>query len=345
MHHPQSTLGSTAQTEVNNTTTAISTANTSISSTGAGVGAGTCAGVDLGVGSGSDSSSGASFVGDEFAQRHALAQLFASMRALAANTRAQGTSFERLMLQALQLDPVYAQEFSRVQLYPDWAKAHPELNTATNDCGIDLVAALRAPVHAAQPFVAIQCKFYQDGVTITKHDVDSFLANSSRSCFAYRILIATSNEWSANLRHELQEQEKPVHVITTADLVRFAVDWSHFLDTGQLTRAPKNKLRPYQEDAVEAVLNGFAQYDRGKLIMACGSGKTFTALKIAENFTTTPSAKTPPRPYSLQRQLRQPQLMRTRLRLVVVRVRSAMRMTSSLMPLTCLLLRLQTLRL
>lgn len=287
MHHPQSTLGSTAQTEVNNTTTAISTANTSISSTGAGVGAGTCAGVDLGVGSGSDSSSGASFVGDEFAQRHALAQLFASMRALAANTRAQGTSFERLMLQALQLDPVYAQEFSRVQLYPDWAKAHPELNTATNDCGIDLVAALRAPVHAAQPFVAIQCKFYQDGVTITKHDVDSFLANSSRSCFAYRILIATSNEWSANLRHELQEQEKPVHVITTADLVRFAVDWSHFLDTGQLTRAPKNKLRPYQEDAVEAVLNGFAQYDRGKLIMACGSGKTFTALKIAENFTTT----------------------------------------------------------
>lgn len=291
MHQPQSTLGSPAQTKVNtannnNITATTTTTTTTISSTGTWSYADASAGVGLSVDSGSDSSSEEGFVCDEFAQRHALAKLFASMRAQAANTRAQGTSFERLMLQALQLDPVYAQEFSLVQLYPDWAKAHPELNTATNDCGIDLVAALRVPVLATQPFVAIQCKFYQEGVTITKHDVDSFLANSSRSCFAYRILIATSNEWSVNLRHELQEQEKPVHIITTADLVRFAVDWSHFLDTGQLSRAPKNKLRPYQEAAMEAVLNGLAQHDRGKLIMACGSGKTFTALKIAENFTT-----------------------------------------------------------
>ncbi|MDT3664073.1 MAG: DEAD/DEAH box helicase family protein, partial [Anaerobiospirillum sp.] len=42
------------------------------------------------------------------------------------------------------------------------------------------------------------------------------------------------------------------------------------------------KLRPYQQEALENVLEGFKHHNRGKLIMACGTGKTFTSLKIAE---------------------------------------------------------------
>ncbi len=40
--------------------------------------------------------------------------------------------------------------------------------------------------------------------------------------------------------------------------------------------------RPHQIDAIKNVVTGFAGNDRGKLIMACGTGKTFTALRIAE---------------------------------------------------------------
>ena len=41
-------------------------------------------------------------------------------------------------------------------------------------------------------------------------------------------------------------------------------------------------LRPHQREALEDVVKGFGNSERGKLIMACGTGKTFTALRIAE---------------------------------------------------------------
>ncbi|KOR32196.1 damage-inducible protein, partial [Achromatium sp. WMS3] len=45
---------------------------------------------------------------------------------------------------------------------------------------------------------------------------------------------------------------------------------------------PQKVLREHQQSAVKKVVNGFKTVDRGKLIMACGTGKTFTSLKIAE---------------------------------------------------------------
>jgi predicted helicase len=54
------------------------------------------------------------------------------------------------------------------------------------------------------------------------------------------------------------------------------------LRTGETRLAAPKALRPHQQEALEAVQEGLAQADRGKLIMACGTGKTFTGLKIAE---------------------------------------------------------------
>ena len=42
-------------------------------------------------------------------------------------------------------------------------------------------------------------------------------------------------------------------------------------------------LRHHQQAAFEDVAKGFSEHDRGKLIMASGTGKTFTALRIAES--------------------------------------------------------------
>jgi predicted helicase len=62
-----------------------------------------------------------------------------------------------------------------------------------------------------------------------------------------------------------------------------SIDWNHFDEKSLLaTKKTPNKVRKHQELAIQKVLDGFKKTDRGKLIMACGTGKTFTSLKIAE---------------------------------------------------------------
>ncbi|MEU7384426.1 DEAD/DEAH box helicase family protein [Streptomyces sp. NPDC042207] len=52
----------------------------------------------------------------------------------------------------------------------------------------------------------------------------------------------------------------------------------------------KKSPRPHQREAINAVFQGFAEHDRGKLIMACGTGKTFTGLKIVERLAAERAA-------------------------------------------------------
>ena len=47
-------------------------------------------------------------------------------------------------------------------------------------------------------------------------------------------------------------------------------------------RRPVQEPWPLQAEAIEDAVTGLAHHDRGRLIMACGTGKTFTALRIAE---------------------------------------------------------------
>ncbi|MCS6943790.1 MAG: DEAD/DEAH box helicase family protein, partial [Geminocystis sp.] len=120
----------------------------------------------------------------------------------------------------------------------------------------------------------------------SKKDIDSFLAASGKKEFSHRIIICTSQRpLSKNLEKPLQNQTKPVNILTVYDLEKSSIDWSkvHFKeDNYLLENLPKKQLKPHQKEAVEKVIEGFKQAERGKLIMACGTGKTFTALKIAE---------------------------------------------------------------
>ncbi len=71
--------------------------------------------------------------------------------------------------------------------------------------------------------------------------------------------------------------------IGLADIGNSRIDWSRFLRTGKVSLAPKKEPRPHQIDALKAVGDGLAGADRGRMVMACGTGKTFTALRIAED--------------------------------------------------------------
>ena len=116
--------------------------------------------------------------------------------------------------------------------------------------------------------------------------IDSFLAASGTNAFADRIIVSTTEKWNSNAEQAIKDQAKPVRRIGLSDLEHSRVDWQ-FLDPTQLNdraRAarPRSSRAPHQATAIEKVTAGFGEHERGRLIMACGTGKTFTSLRLAE---------------------------------------------------------------
>ena len=207
----------------------------------------------------------------------ALDRLLTSYRDAAATEREKGTYFERLAVAYLRNDPVQTTQFSQVWHFTDWAKEH---GFDGRDTGIDLVAKLKDE----DGFAAIQCKFYSAKHVIQKKDIDSFLSASAKPPFVRRVFIDTTEvNWSVNAEDTIRDQHIPVVRVGLDALRESAVDWAAFEATAEIKLLAKKGLRQHQREALEAVEAGFAKSDRGKLIMACGTGKTFTALKIAEH--------------------------------------------------------------
>jgi predicted helicase len=188
--------------------------------------------------------------------------------------RERGDAFERLTQRFLTTDPLYASRFTKVWLWQEWPDRKGKVDT-----GIDLVA------ETVDGFAAVQCKFYDEHHPVSKEDIDTFLSASGKHPFTERLVVSTTDKWSNHAEDALSDQQVPVARIGVADLNESAVDWSAFqpkAPSAPLTLAPKKKLRPHQTAALTDVFKGFETSDRGKLIMACGTGKTFTALKAAE---------------------------------------------------------------
>lgn len=209
-------------------------------------------------------------------------------RKIAFSERDKGDRFERLMQAYLQTDPKYAFKFKNVWM---WNEFPGKIELGGGDTGIDLVAL----THEGD-YWAIQCKCFQENSTIDKPAVDSFLSTSSREFkneqmqttrFAQRLWISTTNKWGSNAEQAIRNQNPPVTRINLFDLVESPVDWDKLESGvhGEAARTPKKTLRPHQKEALDKTHEHFKTHDRGKLIMACGTGKTFNALRIAENET------------------------------------------------------------
>jgi len=205
----------------------------------------------------------------------AIQNLLKTFRQNAQTPREQGTYFEELAIKYFQNEPFYQQLFSSVQTYSNWAK---EQNLNQRDAGIDLVATTKS----TEEFWAIQCKFYDENYTIKKSDIDSFFTASGKKTFAHRIIISTTNYWSEPAEAALSNQNPPVLKIDLSDLQNSSIDWAKYQSSQQPILKKKKELRDHQKAALKSVEEGFTKANRGKLIMACGTGKTFTSLKIAE---------------------------------------------------------------
>jgi predicted helicase len=191
------------------------------------------------------------------------------------STVERGTKFERLVKQFLVTDVQWGALFDQVWMWSEW----PE--HTGHDTGIDLVARERD----TGSLVAVQCKFYDPTHTLSKPDIDTFLSASGKHPFAGRLVVATTDRWNKNAEDAIHNQQIPVQRIGLTDLLDSSIDWAQFDPTTSgvpnLTVKAKRELRSYQRDALEKVRAGLAEADRGKLIMACGTGKTFTSLQIA----------------------------------------------------------------
>ena len=225
-------------------------------------------------------------VEQENRNEQAFFTLLDHMRAMAHSERNKGDMFERLMCQVLAIASPYSERFSKVQLYKDWAVEHPECVPNARDIGIDLVATLvesewQGPNKEAR-YSAIQCKFYNNDSSVPKSEVDSFISASSTKHFAERLLVATNKGWSANAVQTIELQEKPTLILSLDKIKHLNVDWSQYLQDGSVKLQAKRKLRDYQEKAVHNSILGFKSHERGQIVMPCGTGKTFTSLKLAE---------------------------------------------------------------
>lgn len=214
----------------------------------------------------------------ETQNEQALYELLDKIREAATTQRGAGTRFETLVKDYLTREPSYRDLYSKVQTFKDWAAGHTDIAPNKKDIGIDLVATNAD----GSGYTAIQCKFYAQDATVSKPDIDSFIAASNTPYFTARLIVATNSRWGENVRTELRSLTPPVMLITREDLAKSRIDWNAYIK-GDAADIPKRKPRQYQQDAINAVAEGFKTSDRGKLIMACGTGKTFTALKIAEH--------------------------------------------------------------
>lgn len=197
------------------------------------------------------------------------------LRATATSESDKGTRFEKLIKAYLRVDPVFADQFSEVWLWNEYPG-----NKGKHDTGIDLVAEDRNTGH----HVAIQCKFFAPSTSVSKPMIDSFLAASGKDGFKERIIVSTTEKWNSNAEETIRQQLIPVRRIGMSELEHSRVDWAQFsIETPEyLPVHGKKTPRPHQRIAIDKVTAGFGETDRGKLIMACGTGKTFTSLRLAE---------------------------------------------------------------
>ena len=179
----------------------------------------------------------------------------------------KGRWFENLVSRILLELREY--EVSEVYRWADWPEREELTGLDGRDIGVDLVAR-----RTDGAWVAIQCKCYAEDARVGMHDIATFLATSQREPFLLRWIVATC-PWTRTAEESIRRLEPGVRQI---DFLRHQDEPV----AEEARHRPVQQPWPLQDEAIDNVVRGFSFHDRGRLVMACGTGKTFTALRIAE---------------------------------------------------------------
>lgn len=190
------------------------------------------------------------------------------------NQRDRGTAFEKMVVAYLKNEPTYKQKFSDVWMLNE---VPAEYHISKRDTGVDIVAK-----DYAGNLTAVQAKYYKGKVG--KDTINSFVAEAGKDYYAAGMLVSSTDEWNRNAEAALENNTKPFTRIGLSQLRHADIDWKKFsfAKENDLSQKVQKKLRNYQKTAINNSVTYFKDHDRGKLIMAPGTGKTFTSLKIAE---------------------------------------------------------------
>ncbi|MGI5829547.1 MAG: type ISP restriction/modification enzyme, partial [Bradymonadia bacterium] len=206
----------------------------------------------------------------------------------AGGKRRIGDSFERLSQRYLLTEPRYADQLEEVYLWGEFP-LRESFAGGGKDLGIDLVAKTKDG-----EYWAVQCKCYAAAHSVNKANIDSFLSMTAKtfldeagnSCVFTRALwISTTDKWGANAEAMIRQHQPPVTRISLSTLRESPVDWEKLVAgfVGSQAQYEPFTLRAHQLEALEAARSHYSSNDRGRMIMACGTGKTFTSLRIAED--------------------------------------------------------------
>lgn len=209
-----------------------------------------------------------------------LLEILETFRQTSKTEREKGNYFENLVKLYFTNEPKFADLYSDVWLWEEWRSVW--IAAGNTDPGADTGIDLVAKTHGTGEYHAIQAKFYDSDSTVYKRQVDSFFTASGKKPFAHRLLILSTDKISPHVDAAMQGQNTPCQKITLTDLEQSVIDWGTTLQEQKVLQKPKKALRDYQQNAVASVVKGLKTSPRGKLIMACGTGKTFTSLRLAE---------------------------------------------------------------
>ena len=184
----------------------------------------------------------------------------------------RGRQFEPLVQKVLSTDKQFRDRYTKVWHWNEW----PDRDGPDNWC--DLVAE-----REDGGLTAFQCKCYDPASKLYQDDLASFLGRDDVR-FDELYVVSTTPNWSSPLVRTISDRKTPVQRLDLFGLEATTIDWDAYLedDAAPLVVRPRKEVRPHQQAALDDVFKGLKEHDRGKLIMACGTGKTFTALRAAE---------------------------------------------------------------
>ena len=213
-----------------------------------------------------------------------------NIRSTSINAKQAGSKFEILVLRWFCVTPLY--DVARGWLWSDFAQA---VGLDAHDLGVDIVLEMRNG-----EFWAVQCKFYGSRTRVAEGDVSNFLShqgkmftppsaddksNRSETTFSRFLWVDTDAVWGKNAEKLVDKRENFTR-LSTSVLANSNVDWDAIAKGKDVNIEPK-KLRDYQREVVEKAQAHYKNNSRGKVIMACGTGKTLTSQRIAEAVATT----------------------------------------------------------
>ena len=189
------------------------------------------------------------------------------IRAESRDESEKGRWFELLFMRVALQHPDF--EIDEIWRWPEWPQREELTGLDGQDIGIDLVAR-----RTGGEWIAIQCKCYDEGHRLGKGEIDKFLGGSQQPTFGLRWVVATCR-WGPNAEKAIQNAHPQISQIDFRQYLDIQVEEEH-------AERPVQEPWELQVEAIEDVVEGLTNHDRGRLVMACGTGKTFTSLRIAE---------------------------------------------------------------